>query len=303
MIGPDDIRFFIAISNAPSLAAAARALNVSAPAVTQRLRALEERLGVHLIDRVGRQLTLTNDGELLVERGRGVLIALSELDEQLAERRGQVTGLLRIIAPLGFGRRYVAPVVAAFQQEYPNVKIDLTLTDRLTGVPSSSWDLAVQVEELNNTPSSFFMRNLAANTRFVCASPDYLETYGTPVVPNDLLRHSWITLRENEEDVTLLKFKGLDGQKYRIRIHPNLTSNDGDVIRNWAISGRGIIVRSEWDVVEDIRSGRLVRILSQYSLPEAPVTVLLGSGHQARAARTGRFLDTLAKALNPIPWR
>ncbi|MEF2071263.1 LysR substrate-binding domain-containing protein [Consotaella aegiceratis] len=304
MLSPDDLRFFIAVANASSLAAAARALNVSAPAVTQRLHALEGRLGTHLIDRKGRRPTLTDEGELLAERGRAVLIALSELDEALAERRGQVTGHLRIIAPLGFGRRYVAPIAASFQEEHPHVKIDLTLSDRLAGVPSSSWDLAVQVDEPRNATPSLIMRTLASNARLVCAAPSYLKAFGTPVAPQDLQAHSCIALRENDEDVTLWRFGTLGGgPDVRIRIQPHLASNDGEVVRTWALAGRGIIVRSEWDVADDLRAGRLVRILRDHPLPDAPVIALLGSGHQARAARTGRFLDALANALNPVPWR
>ena len=304
MISSDDVEFFVTIANAPSLAAAARVLNVSAPAVTQRLRAFEERLGAHLIDRTGRQLTLTDEGELLVERGRDVLTALSGLDEALAERRGQVTGHLRIVAPLGFGRRYVAPIAASFQQEHPLVKIDLSLTDCLTGVPSSSWDLAVQVGEMRNVTPSLIMRHLADNARWVCAAPSYLESFGTPSSPNDLQVHSCIALRDNDEDVMLWKFRLLEGgPEVRVRIRPYLASNDGDVVRNWALAGRGIIVRSEWDVADDLRTGRLIRILPDHGLPDAPVIALLGSGHQARAARTGRFLETLKNALRPAPWR
>ena len=138
MISTDDLRFFAALSRAPSLAAAARDLDVSAPAVTQRLRALEQRLGVQLIDRSGGHLSLTSEGDLLAERGGVVLDALDDLDQSLAERRGEVSGLLRVVASFGFGRRYVAPVAAAFQATHPRVKIDLVLTDRLKSVPSGT---------------------------------------------------------------------------------------------------------------------------------------------------------------------
>ena len=303
MLSPDDLSFFVAVADAPSLAAA-RALNVSAPAVTQRLQALEERLGAHLIDRTGRQPTLTDEGEMLVERGRDILSALGELDEALAERRGQVTGHLRVIAPLGFWRRHVAPVVASFRQEHPNVKIDLTLSDRLTGIPSSRWDLAVQVDELKNAAPSLYMRNLAANARLACAAPSYLDSFGTPSAPDDLHAHLCIALRENDEDVTLWKFRRLGGgQEARIRIHPHLASNDGEVVRHWALGGHGINVSSEWDVADDLRVGRLIRVLPDHALPDAPVIALLGSGRQARAARTRRFLNALASAFNPAPWR
>ncbi|TGD96615.1 LysR family transcriptional regulator [Methylobacterium nonmethylotrophicum] len=302
MLNTDDLRFFAAIADAPSLAAASRALDVSPPAVTQRLRALEERLGVHLVDRAGRHLALTDEGELLAERGRAVLESLGDLDEALAARRGQVVGHLRIVAPLGFGRRHVAPVAAAFQQAHPQVAIDLLLSDRIGGVPSGTWDLAIHVGEIAQAAPGLIARRLAPNARLVCAAPAYLAARGTPATPGDLRDHACIALRENDEDVTLWRFRREDGAEERIRVEPRLASNDGEVVRRWALSGRGIILRSEWDVADDLRAGRLVRLLGPYALPDAPVVALLGA-RRARAARTGRFLEALAGTLDPPPWR
>ncbi|BCM86400.1 LysR family transcriptional regulator [Methylobacterium indicum] len=302
MLATDDLRFFLAVAEAPSLAAASRALDVSPPAVTQRLRALEERLGTHLVDRAGRHLALTDEGELLAERGRAILDALGELDEALAARRGQVVGHLRVVAPLGFGRRHVAPVAAAFQAAHPEVAIDLTLSDRLGGVPEGTFDLAVHVGEIAGAAPGLIARRLAPNARIVCAAPAYLAARGEPSVPDDLRRHACIALRENDEDVTLWRF-ARDGREARVRIEPRLASNDGEVVRGWALAGRGVILRSEWDVADDLRAGRLVRLLPGFSAPEAPVVALLGARRRARAARTRRFLDALAAALDPVPWR
>ena len=302
MLATDDLRFFLAVAEAPSLAAASRALDVSPPAVTQRLRALEERLGTHLVDRAGRHLALTDEGELLAERGRAILDALGELDEALAARRGQVVGHLRVVAPLGFGRRHVAPVAAAFQAAHPEVAIDLTLSDRLGGVPEGTFDLAVHVGEIAGAAPGLIARRLAPNARIVCAAPAYLAARGEPSVPDDLRRHACIALRENDEDVTLWRFRR-DGAEVRIRIEPRLASNDGEVVRGWALAGRGIILRSEWDVADDLRAGRLVRLLQDFAAPEAPVVALIGARRRARAARTRRFLDALAAALDPAPWR
>ncbi len=302
MLATDDLRFFLAVAEAPSLAAAARALDVSPPAVTQRLRGLEERLGVHLVDRSGRHLALTDEGELVAERGRAVLDALGDLDEALAARRGRVVGHLRVVAPLGFGRAYVAPVAGAFQQAHPEVAIDLVLSDRLGGVPEGTFDLAIHVGEIAQAAPGLIVRRLAPNDRVVCAAPSYLAARGEPASPQDLHVHVCIALRENDEDVTLWRFRR-DGAETRIRIEPLLASNDGEVVRGWALAGRGIIQRSEWDVAADLRAGRLVRLLADHALPEAPVMALLGAPRRARAARTGRFLDALAAALDPPPWR
>lgn len=304
MITTDDLQFFATLVGARSLAAAARDLNVSPSAVTQRLRALEARLAVHLIDRSGRGLVLTDDGEMLAERGRELLSRLGDLEDALAERRGEVLGHLRVVAPLGFGRRYVAPTVAAFHARHAKASIDLVLSDDLGRVPGGSWDIAIHVGETESAAASLMMRRLAANQRFACAAPAYLASHGEPVTPEELEAHACIALRENHEDVTLWRFRPVaGGPEARVRIRPQLASNDGEVVRDWAIAGHGIIVRSEWDVADDLRAGRLVRLLKEQVIPDAPVVALMGSRPQARASRTARFLEALAGALNPVPWR
>lgn len=303
MLETDDLRFFVAIAASPSLAAAARALNVSAPAVTQRLRALEDRLRVHLVDRSGRGLTLTDEGELLVERGRDLIAGFDALNASLAERWGEVAGHLRVVAPLGFGRRHVAPVVAAFRDRHPGVRVDLRLSDRLGRIPSETWDLAVHVGEIRDATPSLRVRALAPNDRVLCAAPAYLARRPAPQIPAGLREHTCIALRENDEDVTLWRFRTRGGAEQRIRIEPELASNDGEVVRAWALAGLGVIIRSEWDVADDLRAGRLVRLLDGYTLPAAPVVALLGGERRARAARTERFLAALGRAFDPPPWR
>ena len=304
MINPDDLRFFSVIRDSASLAAAARVLNVSAPAVTQRLRALEARLGVHLVYRSSRHLTLTQEGELFAEHGRKIVDSMTELTDALAARRSEVAGHLRILAPLGFGRRHIGPVVADFQAANPRLRMELSLTDRLGRTPASAWDLAIHVGNLEEATPTLSVRRLAANRRFLCASPDYLRTHGLPRTPADLQSHSCIALRENDEDVTLWRFRSKSTRHAEsVRIEPELASNDGEVAKAWALSGRGFIIRSEWDVADDLRAGRLVRALVDYELPVAPIVALLGTGQNARVARTRRFLDELIKRFRRPPWR
>ena len=303
MLDADDLHFFAVVARSRSLASAARDLNVSAPAVTQRLRGLEGRLGLRLLDRGGRRLTLTDEGELLARRGAGVLAALGDLDDALAERRSRVTGNLRIVAPLGFGRRHLAETIAAFKVGHPEVRVELRLSDRIGHLPTETWDLAVHIGDLGEVTPSLRVCRLAPNRRLLCAAPAYVERRGRPISPADLARHSCIALRENDEDVTLWRFGSLRGAEQRVRVEPELVSNDGEVVKSWALAGLGVIVRSEWDVAEDVRAGRFVVLLEDHPLPEAPVMALLGSGRGARAARTERFLKCLQDALTPTPWR
>jgi DNA-binding transcriptional LysR family regulator len=301
MISTDDLRFFVTLAASSSLAAAARALNVTPPAVTQRLRLMEERLGLHLVDRSGRRMVLTDEGDHLAERGRLILDEIGELADTLAARRVVVSGHLRVVAPLGFGRRYVAPVAARFRSLHPEVTLSLMLFDRPAQLAEDAWDLMLYVGHLRN--SSLITQRLAPNERFLCAAPDYLARAGTPTRPTDLVKHNCIALRENDEDVTMWRFHPAQrGKPVRIRIEPTLSSNDGEVTHAWALAGAGVIMRSEWDVAEDLRAGRLVRVLHDWRLPSADIVALLGARH-GRSARTARFLELVHAMLTPPPWR
>jgi DNA-binding transcriptional LysR family regulator len=303
MLSTDDIRFFTAIAAAPSLAAAARALDVTPPAVSLRLRSLEQRLGVQLISRSARRLTLTDEGELLLQRGRALLDDAAELTDELLARRGAIAGHLRILAPLGFGRRHIAPVAASFRASHPQVSVELMLSDRLGRAAADSCDIMIHIGALKD--STLRVLRLAPNQRYLCASPAYLSRYGSPAHPQDLHHHACIALRENEEDVTLWRFARERTKRAPdiIRIEPALASNDGDVVKAWALAGCGLIVRSEWDVAEDLKAGRLVRLLPDYLLPSADVVALLGPDRGGRARRTQAFLDWLHASLTPPPWR
>jgi DNA-binding transcriptional LysR family regulator len=303
MLTSDDLVFFNAVATSDSLAAAARALDVSAPAVTQRLRLLENRLRARLVNRGGGNLALTSEGELLAERGRVIVNSMTELSESLAELRGEVTGHLRIVAPLGFGRRHIAPLVGEFQASHNSIEIDLILTDRLDRMPESAWDLAVHVGPMSTAAANLHVRQLAPNRRFVCGSPDYLARHGVPAVPGELRRHSCIALRENDEDVTLWRFRSIQTETVEsVRIEPRLASNDGEVVKAWALAGRGLTVRSEWDVAADLRMGSLIRVLADHELPAAPVAALISSRREARSARTRHFLDALVGRFAAVNW-
>lgn len=298
MLNLDDLRFFGVVAEGRSLAQAARLLDVTPPAVSQRLSALERRLGVRLVERQRGGVILTNEGEIVAARSRRILEGLDELQSEIAARRNELFGPLRVGAPLGFGRRYIAPLVAAFHAEHPGVTIDLLLDDR---PPDSTtrYDLTIHIGELRD--SAGIMAKLAPNTRVACAAPAYVERHGAPATPADLRNHHCLVLRENDEDSTLWRFLG-PSEPQSVRVQPRLASNDGDVIREWALEGLGVMVRSEWHVADDLRAGRLVRLLPDHPAPSADVVALLGPSH-ARVARTQRFLDHLKAALNPAPWR
>lgn len=300
MLTSADLEFFAVIARATSLASAARELGVTPSAVTQRLKELERRAGARLVERTARRIALSDAGEILAARGRAITDELSAVHDLLSTRQGDVAGHLRVLASFGFGRAHVAPIAARFLKAHPAVTIDLTLADRLGRVPESTWDVAIHIGEPREP--TLVPQHLAPNGRVLCAAPAYLERYGVPNVPIDLNAHRCIALRENDEDVTLWRFGTADGVSTAIRIEPHLSSNDGDVVREWALRGLGIIMRSEWSVADDLRDGRLVRLLPDLSLPAADVVAFVGS-RRSRSARTARFVEALRDALNPAPWR
>ena len=299
-LSSSDLRFFLAVASATSLAAASRALDVSRSAVTQRLGQLEARLRCRLLDRTTRQLRLTEEGQLLLGRAAALLDDLDDLADTLSLRKDVVSGHLRIAAPLGFGRRYITPVVALFRQRYPHVTVALTLTDRPLISGDDNWDVIVHIGELRN--SSLVMMRLAPNERIACASPAYLAAHGSPVEPADLATHSCLALRQNDEDVTLWRFIDRQRRTTPVRIAPVMASNDGEAVRAWALEGLGVIVRSEWDVAEDLRAGRLCQVLTSYRLAAADVVALMGK-RGGRTARAAAFLKLMQEQLRPIPWR
>jgi DNA-binding transcriptional LysR family regulator len=191
-------------------------------------------------------------------------------------------------------------VVSAFQQAHPEVTTALTLLETPQKLPPESWDVLVHVGEVRDT--QLISQRIAPNLRIACAAPDYLAAKTPPMRPDDLARHRCIALRENDEDVTLWRFTSMEGEIETLRVSPRMASNDGDVVRNWALDGQGIIIRSEWDVADDVTAGRLVRVLPDWTPPAADIRVLMGE-RSGRTERTNRFIAMMKQALSPPPWR
>ena len=300
MITSDDLAFFEVLAGSRSLAESARKLNVTPPAVTQRLRALEERVGVRLIDRSGRRLSLTEEGSLVASHGRIVSDAIETLAEALADRKGAVRGHLRIAAPHGFGRLHVAPVVDQFARQHRNASATLELSDHPAALLIESYDLVIHIGPPAHLDD--IVTTLAPNRRILCASPAYLDERPPILKPADLAQHRCLALRENDEDVTLWRFTGPQQESATVRVEPVMSSNDGAVIRDWALAGQGIVLRSEWNVADDLAAGALRQILPDWRAPDADVVALLGSRH-GRSGRTTAFLAMLRQSLTPPPWR
>ncbi|GAA0802695.1 LysR family transcriptional regulator [Psychrobacter piscatorii] len=302
MITTEDLRFITTIANHRTLADAARALNITPPSVTLRLQHIERKLSIKLIQRPSRVVSLTEEGQLILNKGLAILQGLDELQEQLDENRDEVCGKLKVLAPLGFGNDYVAPLLGKYKVMHPRLDIELDLSDNPIWSTHHKWDIIIYIGDLND--SSLKMITLATNQRFICASPQYIQEMGYPDTPQDLVNHHCITLRENNEDTNLWQFTNITtGKEEVIRINPTLVCNEGRVIKDWAMSDLGVIMRSEWDIQPQINRGQLVRLLPDYSLPNANIVALLSSQEKERSARVSGFISLLKEHLTPVPWK
>jgi DNA-binding transcriptional LysR family regulator len=295
-----DLRFFVSLTEGGSLAEAARRMDVTASAVSQRLRQLETRLGLHLIHRSTRRFSLTDEGELFYAGAIGLLEQLDDLIDIMRSRSSEVAGTLNVCGPLGFGRHHLAAAIAEFHSLHPRLIVSLTLTDVVAMADANRFDMIVHIGNL--TDSSMVAYPIAPNARFVCAASDYLARHPAPRKPQDLAAHDCIALRENQEDVTLWRFTK-NRSEVSVRVPAILSSNDGDVVRQWALWGKGLVMRSEWDVAESLAEGRLVRVLEDWHLPDADIVALVDR-RLGMSARVKLFLSFLQERFKPVPpWR
>ena len=297
MITSQDISFFLHLSASQSLAATARKLNVTPPSVSQRLQLLERKLGVKLVERSARSITLTASGEMLAEKGRALMLDLSTLQDDISANKSSLAGKVKVLAPLGFGTHYIAPLLARFKKVNPLITVDLELSDHPQWSDKQSPDIMIYIGHLRD--SSLKCITLAKNNRLLLASPEYLKSAPAINCPADLVRHQCIALRENNEDVTMWKFQGkTDSENVSVRIKPEFSSNVGQVIKGWAVDGLGIIQRSEWDVVDEISEGKLIRLLPDYTLPSADIVALVSTERNKRPNKINNLIDFFKENLS-----
>ncbi len=300
-IQPSELPFFVALAASSSLSAAARDLGVTTAAVSRRLSQMESRLGLTLISRNTRRMSLTPEGTVLLEHARRILDEVERLDEKLSQARAGPQGLLRINATLGFGRTHVAPVVSAFVARHPDVDVQLQLSAHPPPFTGDAFDICIRF----GTPpeARVIAKRLAANRRLLCASPRYLAKAGTPEAPQDLLQHQCIGIRQGNDAYGVWRFAPAKAQRRNwtaVKVRGSLTTNDGEIAVSWALAGQGIVLRAEWDVRRYLRSGRLVEVLPAYVTPDADVYAVYAQRHQ-KTVRVRAFTDFIGAAFDALP--
>jgi LysR family transcriptional activator of dmlA len=290
-----DIAFFLEVVKAGSLSGAAQELGISTAAVSRRLASLEARLGIRLMNRTTRRATVTHEGELYLAEGKKILSELADLEQRLSSAKAVPKGLLRVNATFGFGRQFIAPAVADFAVLYPEVEVQLQLTDRPVNIVDEGFDVCIRFGEIPN--AQITSKRIASNRRLLCASPAYLERFGTPVSPADLQRHRCIVIRES--DATYGTWHLHSGStQVPLKVRGPVSTNDGESALSWALSGLGILLRSEWNVASHLRSGRLQEILSDWKLPAADIHVVYPMKNNL-SAKVRAFVSHLDKHFEP----
>lgn len=295
-IHPTDLGFFSTLATAGSLSAAARELGVTTPAVSKHLALMETRLGVALVNRTTRRMSLTPEGEQYLESARRILGEIDGMEQMLGVAKAVPKGLLRVNATLGFGRSHVAPLISRFVRKYPEVQAQLQLSVNPPPLAEDSFDVCIR---FGPPPDArVIARRIAPNRRLLCASPAYLARRGTPKVPHDLVQHNCIGIRQGEEAYGTWRLstgRAKSASVESVKIRGNLTTNDGEIAVNWALDGHGILMRAEWDIERHLHSGRLVQVLPQYSTPDADIHAVWPQRHQL-ASRVRAFVDFVAEA-------
>lgn len=293
-IHPADLGFFSVLASAGSLSAAGRELGVTTAAVSKHLAAMESRLGVSLVNRTTRRMSLTHEGEIFLAHARRALSEIDALEQRLAESREAPHGLLRINATLGFGRSHVAPVISRFARRHPGVDVQLQLSVNPPPLTEDAFDVCIRFGEPPN--ARVIGRRLAANRRLLCAAPAYLARHGQPRTPRDLLRHDCIGIRQGDEAYGTWRLSTGRGSRQRteaVKTRGNLATNDGEIAVSWALDGHGILMRAEWDIARHLRSGRLVQVLPEWQTPEADIYAVVPQRLQ-HSARVRAFVDFIA---------
>ncbi len=255
-----EISTFVSVANRGSLSAAARAEGVTPAIIGRRLDALEERLGAKLLLRTTRRVSLTYDGSAFLEECQRILRELQDAEASVSAGSVRASGHLRLSAPAGFGRKHVAPLLLRFLDSNPEITARLDLSDRIVELAEESIDCAVRIGELKD--SSLISIRLGEMRRVIVASPAYLAAHAVPPAPTFLSQHNCLSLGQ-QRGWTLRTDQGIE----TVKVSGTLECNDGAVLHDWALDGRGLAWRSWWEVGDDIAAGRLVTVLDEFAAP------------------------------------
>ena len=286
-----DLTLVASIARCGSLTATAQEQGVTTPAISRRLAALEQRLGVALFARTTRTLLLTPEGERYLQAARRILDDIGELERSLRGSHAEPQGLLRVNATFGFGRRHIAPAIALFAARHPQLSVQLSLTERMPAPGEGSFDVSIR---FGPPPDArLCAQRIVHNRRILCAAPAYLQQAAPIRQPQDLSRQQCLFVRENDAVYGQWQLQ-CDGQQQLVRVSGRLSANDGESVVGWGLAGHGVMLRSEWDVGAALGDGRLQRVLPQWQGTPADIYALYPPA-LTLSARVRLFVDFLCQ--------
>ncbi len=258
----EDLRVFVLVARRSSFAAVAAEMGTSPAFVSKRIRLLEESLGVRLLHRTTRRVAVSEDGERVYRWAQHIFEAVERMTDEVSELHQEPRGQLRILSSFGLGRRVVAPALSELSARYPALDIRLDLSDRLVDLIDEGFDLDIRIGD--NIAPNLIAKPLAKNSRILCASPAYLARQGEPGSLAELAGHDCLVIKERDHPFGLWRLQGPTGEE-SVKVTGPLSANNGEIVHQWAVDGRGIALRSWWDVGESLENGRLVHVLPEYS--------------------------------------
>jgi DNA-binding transcriptional LysR family regulator len=289
-----EVRSFVLVADKGSFAAAALVEGVTPVVMGRRLDALEARLGVRLMHRSTRGLTLTDLGEQFLEQGRQLLRDFDAAERAISAGRSAVLGHLVVSAPAAFGRRHVAPHVPTFKTRHPQLKLSFNFTDSVVDLVREGYDMAVRIGEV--TDPNYVAVKLFPNRRVVCGTTEYFERHGVPRVPEDLARHNCLAFNlqgGQQRGWTFVR----DGKPFAVRVDGDLACNDGELLAEWVRQGLGIGWRSTWEIQTELKRGELVTVLDEFALPGYDIQAVYPQ-QRYLPAKVRHFVDYLKAIYN-----
>ena len=257
----DDLRLFCVVVRNRSFAETARELGVSKAVVSKRIALLEGAVHEKLLHRTTRKLSLTAQGEIVHQWAQRIVEDVDLMGEAISREKSAPSGLLRICSSTGFGRKRLAPALSEMARRFPQLEIQVELLDRPVDLVDEGFQLDIRVGQVRE--GNVIKRRIARNRRVLCAAPAYLERFGMPQCLEDLKTHRCIPIRERDQDFGRWELDGPDGL-VAIKVSGPLSANNGEIVRQWAIDGHGIILRSTWDICREIEAGVLMPVLPRY---------------------------------------
>ncbi|WP_334033475.1 LysR family transcriptional regulator [Burkholderia gladioli] len=294
----DDLAVFVHVVERHSFSAAARDLHLAPKTVSKQIARLEQALGTTLFERNTRNLRITGEGRAIAERARVALAVLEEVQELATGGSQELSGTIRLTAPTPFGRKFVAPAIHDFCRLHPRVGFDLRLSDQVQDLYSGDLDLAIRMGELAD--SRLVARRVADNRRILAASPVYLQAHGSPAQPEELERHNCLVFAYPGllQSIWPLR-KGC--REKPVAVSGTLCSDSGDVLHAWCLAGLGISLRETWDIHEELRDGRLVRVLPDWEATPSKISIVRAR-REPVPRRLTAFSDFLFDRWQDAPW-